>query len=158
MKFANDFDEILSAFAKHEVDFMVVGGYAVNFYGYDRTTSDLDLWINPIEENKQKITAALIELNYLTDGETSVHSLDFSVPSCFRLGEDKNHIDIFTHMVSVKYANAEKEKIPFQTQDDKVIYFISLRDLIANKQQTGRLKDMADVDVLLKIHRFDKKQ
>ncbi len=157
MKFAADFDEILSAFAKHDVDFMVVGGYAVNFYGYDRTTSDLDIWINPAEENKAKITEALVELNYLSIGETPVYTLDFSVPSCFRLGDGQNHVDIFTHMVAVKYADAQVEKIAFQTEGNRIIYFISLKNLIANKKQAGRLKDLADVDELLKIHRFDKK-
>lgn len=157
MKFADDFDEILSAFARHEVDFMVVGGYAVNFYGYDRTTSDLDIWINPVDENKAKITNALVELNYLGKGDTPVFDLDFSIPSCFRLGDDKNHVDIFTHMVAIKYTNAEKEKIPFQISGNKVIFFISLKDLIANKTQAGRMKDLADIDELLKIHRFDKR-
>lgn len=157
MRFASNFDEILSAFAGHGVDFMVVGGYAVNFHGYDRTTSDLDIWLNPIEENKEKITAALIELNYLTESERPVHALDFSVPSCFRLGDDKFHVDIFTHMVGIKYADAEKEKIPFQTEGNTIIYFISLKDLIANKTRAARPQDLADVDVLLRIHKYNKK-
>ena len=59
MQFANNFNEILLAFSNAGVDFMVVGGYAVNFHGYVRTTSDLDIWINPVESNKIKITKAL---------------------------------------------------------------------------------------------------
>ena len=43
MKFADSFNEILVAFAVADVEFLVVGGYAVNFYGYDLTTSDLDI-------------------------------------------------------------------------------------------------------------------
>ncbi len=158
MKFADNFEEILSVFAAYEVEFIVVGGYAVNFYGYDRTTSDLDIWINPIEENKAKLTKALTELGYLAAGESQVNDLDFSVPSCFSLGDGKYKVDVFSHMVAVRYADASKEKVPFQTEGNRTIYFISLKDLVANKNKTGRLKDLADVDVLLKIHRFDKKQ
>jgi hypothetical protein len=54
------------AFSNAGVDFMVVGGYAVNFHGYVRATSDLDIWINPVESNKIKITKALDSIRFFS--------------------------------------------------------------------------------------------
>jgi hypothetical protein len=51
MIFENDFDKTIQCFNKSKVDYMIVGGYAVNFHGYSRSTSDLYIWINPIENN-----------------------------------------------------------------------------------------------------------
>lgn len=156
MKFADNFDEILSAFALAGVEFLVVGGYAVNFYGYDRTTSDLDIWINPVESNKPKITQALVNLGYLAEGDQHVSSLNFSQPSCFRLGDETYVVDIFTHMAGVNFKDAWEEKILFETEGVANIYFISLRHLVINKMLAGRDKDKMDVDALQKIIQLKK--
>ncbi len=47
--------EILELMLKHEVEFMLIGGYAVIYYGYMRTTGDMDLWLKPSNENKFKM-------------------------------------------------------------------------------------------------------
>ncbi|MDB5283094.1 MAG: hypothetical protein JWO06_2169, partial [Bacteroidota bacterium] len=141
MKFADNFNEVLLAFAAAQVEFLVVGGYAVNFYGYDRTTSDLDIWINPVDSNKPKISNALIHLNYISEGDQHVSSLDFSQPCCFRLGDDTHTVDIFTHVVGVNFMEAWAEKVLFQTEGKMNIYFISVHHLIINKMLAGRDKD-----------------
>lgn len=46
MNLAKNFEEILHAFNDSKVDYIIVGGYAVIFHGYGRTTGDLDIWIN----------------------------------------------------------------------------------------------------------------
>lgn len=43
--FLEDHRQVLIELIKHGVDFMLIGGYAVNFYGYSRTTADMDVWI-----------------------------------------------------------------------------------------------------------------
>jgi hypothetical protein len=58
MNLAKNFEEIIHAFAKHDVEFMIVGGYAVIFHGYARTTADLDLFVNPTNSNKEKLIKA----------------------------------------------------------------------------------------------------
>jgi hypothetical protein len=54
-----DFIDILSAFSEEEVEYMVVGGYAMAFHGYVRATGDIDLWIRISEENAQRVWRAL---------------------------------------------------------------------------------------------------
>ncbi len=156
LNFAEDFNEVLSAFAKQQVDFLIVGGYAVNFYGYDRNTGDLDIWINPVEENKQKIYSALISLGYSDDDAKQVLGLDFNGPCCFKLGDDKYPVDIFTHLLGVKYEDAAKEKILFQEEESMNVYFISSKHLVINKMLAGRDKDKIDIDALQRIIKLKK--
>ncbi len=156
MNFDSDFDEVLSAFAKAAVDFMIVGGAAVNFHGFDRNTSDLDLWINPVEENKQKIYSALVSMGYHVQDARFIMDIDFSIPQCIKLGEPPHTMDIMTHMVGLKYEEANALKIPFQTVNDYTVYFIHYSHLVINKMIAGRPKDKIDVEELQKIIQFKK--
>ncbi len=46
--------QILLALAKYEVNFMLIGGYAVIHYGYERTTGDMDIWLQLGNENRDR--------------------------------------------------------------------------------------------------------
>ena len=56
--FHPDFKEFLVAFNKHNVDYLIVGGYAVILHGYVRSTGDLNIWVRKSKANYQKIVAA----------------------------------------------------------------------------------------------------
>lgn len=43
----NLYEETCKFFTDHDVQFVIVGGFAVNFWGYNRSTGDLDFYINP---------------------------------------------------------------------------------------------------------------
>ena len=66
----NVFDDytrsLLIQLNQNKVEYLVVGGYAVNYYGYSRTTGDIDLWIRPDnDKNKKKIIYTFIKINVL---------------------------------------------------------------------------------------------
>jgi hypothetical protein len=62
MNIFNDFHQrFIFELLKHEVDFIVIGGLSVVFHGYIRTTGDMDLWIRPTNENKQKLLPVIAE-------------------------------------------------------------------------------------------------
>lgn len=152
MNFAENFEEVLSAFNKHFVDYMVVGGYAVNFHGYERTTSDLDLWVKSTNDNMQKIYSAIIEMKFPAVAAVQILKFDLSKPFLFHIGEKPNDVEVFNHINNVTYEEAELHKIVFNENENLQVWFISLRDLIVNKMTTGRLQDAADVDILQKIN------
>jgi len=156
MTFDNDFDEVLAAFVKEQVAFLVVGGVAVNFYGFDRSTSDIDIWINPVKENKQKIYAALCSIGYSEQEARFILSLDFSIPQCIKLGEIAHSMDIMTHMVGINFTEADQLKVPFQTVNGYTVYFIHYTHLVINKMIAGRPKDRIDVEELQKIIKLKK--
>ena len=54
-----DFKEFLRLLKEHKVRYLLIGGYAVNYYGYIRTTGDMDIWIARDADNVGKIVAVL---------------------------------------------------------------------------------------------------
>jgi hypothetical protein len=50
---------ILLQLLKYKVDFMLIGGYAVIYHGYGRTTGDMDIWLKPDNENRDKLIPVL---------------------------------------------------------------------------------------------------
>jgi hypothetical protein len=156
MNLAENFEEILSAFSRFEVDFMIVGGYAVIFHGYGRTTGDLDLWVKPSKSNKEKILKAFAFMNYDSDSLSQIENLDFAKPFSFKVGEDLFVVDVLNFISGLKFDDAKSQAIPFQYNPNLLVNFIHLHDLVTNKMSTGRLKDLADVEELQKIHVFQK--
>ena len=59
--FNADFLDFLELLDKHDVDFLLVGGYAVILHGYVRSTGDLDLWINKTSKNYSKLKQAYLD-------------------------------------------------------------------------------------------------
>lgn len=55
MKMSPDFKELLQIFSDENVEYLVVGGYAVIHYGQPRSTKDLDIWLKPSSENRERI-------------------------------------------------------------------------------------------------------
>lgn len=154
MKFAGNFSELLSAFYKHNVDFMIVGGYAVNFHGYERNTSDLDIWVKPTKANLNKIGSAIFELGFDEDSVNTVKGFDCNKPFLFHVGSKPDDIEVFNFVTGVKYEDAEPHRIPFKDEDGLQVYFISVRDLILNKMLAGRTQDKLDVEMLQKIQKL----
>jgi hypothetical protein len=56
-----DFKEFLKLLNARQVEYLLIGGYAVGYYGYPRPTGDMDIWISASPENAKKIVAALQE-------------------------------------------------------------------------------------------------
>src|SRR5260370_614797 len=59
-----DFKEFLRLLNSSEVEYLVIGGYAVNYYGYPRATADMDVWVGIDPGNAQKTAAALLEFGF----------------------------------------------------------------------------------------------
>lgn len=51
----SDFKEFLKLLNENEVEYLLIGGYAVNYYGYVRPTGDMDIWISVNRENAEKV-------------------------------------------------------------------------------------------------------
>jgi hypothetical protein len=135
---------------------MVVGGYAVNFHGYERSTSDLDVWVKPSEENKHALYNALLHLDYPKKALEQILNLDFTKPFLFCIGNKPNDVEIFNSISGISFDEAEPHKIRFNKYDEAPVYFIGLQDLIINKMISGRTKDKLDVEELQKINDFKK--
>ncbi len=89
-----DFRDIICAFQKHGVEFLVVGAHALAAHGIIRATGDLDLWIKSTPENAGRVWRALGEFGAPLD-ELAVE--DFCAPDqVVQFGVPPVRIDILT--------------------------------------------------------------
>jgi hypothetical protein len=151
MRFASNFSEILAAFNKHNVNYMVVGGYAVNFHGYERNTSDLDIWVKPTADNLVIVVSSLRDLGFDEESLNHINGFNPTEPYLFHIGLKPDDIEVFNFVTGVKYEDAEPHKVVFNDADNLTVYFISIRDLLINKMLAGRTQDKLDVEMLQKI-------
>ena len=139
---------LLAAFAAAKVEYAVVGGVAVNAHGYVRATHDLDLFIRPTEENARATFAALLALGVPLEGLEPRDLLDDE--ENLRFGPEEDHIDILASIGEMTFDQVWRNRVETVVEGLPVI-FISKADLIENKLQVGRLRDLADAEELTLI-------
>ena len=140
-----DFRDLFAEFNAREVDYLVVGAYALAVHGYVRATKDLDVWVRPEAENARKVFEALQAYGAPT-GELTAE--DFASPGItFQIGIAPIRIDVLSSIDGVEFATAWENKVGARYGDQDV-FVISRLDLITNKKSAARLQDLADVEAL----------
>lgn len=156
--FQNEHVEILRVLLKNKVKFLVVGGVAVNYYGFSRPTGDLDVWLEPTSESRDLLVATLRELEILEEDLELIQNADFTVPMAFHIGNTPPFIiDFLTKIVGVKWPEAWEMK-SIEKVDGLEIPFIHINHLKQNKMIAGRHKDLEDLKQLLRIEELRKKE
>jgi hypothetical protein len=141
----SDLKEFLRLLSDHHVDYLLIGGYAVSYHGYPRTTADMDIWIETSPTNAQRIIAALQAFGF---GETGIKPDQFLLPDQItRMGVRPLQIEILTTISGLDFAAAYARRV-VDVIDGVPISFICSDDLKTNKRASGRLKDLADLDNL----------
>jgi len=145
-----NYTDMLKCLNNAGVDYILVGGWAVNMYGYIRATVDLDIWILADRANAQRVYAALGEFGAPI---SEVKPEDFAEDGIiFQIGVAPCRIDIITRISGVTYTDATNRTVAKEI-DGIPVKVISIDDLIANKKASGRTKDLADVEVLERIRK-----
>ena len=132
------------------VEFIVVGGYAVIYHGYKRTTGDIDIWLKPTNENRERLIEVLATLDFSDESLHQLSQLDFRETLVFSINEEPEKIDFLTKIANVTYDEADSSKI-ITSVDGMQIPFLHLNHLVLSKFNTGRTKDAADIEELQKI-------
>ena len=122
-----------------DVNYIVVGGIAVNLHGHMRATKDLDILVPRDTENTKRILEALGELPYGMARELDPETVDERPITI--IGDDPR-VDILKSAGSLNYKNARGGVVTI-TIDDVVVPYASLEDLIRSKN-TDRDDDKAD--------------
>jgi len=141
----NEQISLLAAFAAAKVEYAVVGGVAVNAHGYVRATNDLDIFIRPTEDNARAAFNALLALGVPLEGLTPADLLNDE--ENLRFGPEEDHIDILPSIGEMPFDQVWRNRVE-TTVAGLHVPFISKPDLIENKLQIGRLRDLADVEEL----------
>jgi len=137
-----DFRDLLAEFNAHNVEFLVVGAYALAAHGLVRATKDLDVWVRPKLANARRTMAALKAFGApLYDLSVD----DLSQPGLiFQIGVEPIRIDVITRIDGVDFDEAWPERVE-ATFDDQRVYVLARRHLIQNKKAAGRDQDLLDV-------------
>lgn len=129
------------------VEFILIGGYAVNVHGYVRATQDMDIWLKPDNENKEKLMQVLLSMKFDPEGIAFIKQQNFESAFVFHIGEAPNAVDFITKISGVQFYEADSKKILLPL-GDKEVPVLHLHHLILSKTGTGRLKDAADIQTL----------
>jgi hypothetical protein len=155
--FSDDVKNMLSLFNTYSVQYAIVGGDAVIYYGFTRLTGDTDIFYNLEVENVGKLYNALIEFwdGHVPgiDGEK-----DLQVPgTVVQFGVPPNRIDLMNQIEGVSFdevwKNRLNEKIIYKGREIPV-YFIGIDELIKNKKNIDRPKDNEDLKYLLHLKKI----
>ena len=145
MQLSPDFRELLECFDRHEVRYLVVGGWALAAHGVPRLTKDLDLWVWPDDGNADAVVRALEEFGF---AELGLARDDFISPDVVvQLGYPPNRVDLITTPSGVDFQQCWADRLSL-TLDGLEVPFIGLEGLKANKRASGRAQDVVDVQVL----------
>lgn len=150
---------VCGALVKHQVDFMIVGGFAVNYYGHRRISSisfhkpqlkaDFDFWYKPSLLNFQRVLKALEDLDITT---TDLNKIVFDPKRTFLKIPNKDyHIDFLPEISGLgAYAESKKNANTIKLGDVHVL-IIGYNDLILSKLAINRKIDQEDIKALEKI-------
>lgn len=140
-----DFSDFLKALELAGVQYMLVGGYAVIFHGYNRTTGNLDIWVNPNTDNYEKLKKAFGIFGMSLFDMIPEKFLDSENYDVFTFGRPPVCIEILTRVKGLDFKNAYNNST-IRNFDGNEVRIIDVRDLIAAKKAANRPKDLDDLE------------
>ena len=141
-----DYKEMLQILQNQDVDFILVGAYALAAQGYPRSTLDIDIWVDPTRENSMKVFKALSEFGAPLE-EIGPNSFE-QKGIMFQIGVAPCRIDIITEISGDIDFQSARNRAKQVKIEDISLNILSIEDLIKNKEATGRPKDIEDANRL----------
>jgi hypothetical protein len=143
----SDFLDLLDAFLKQDVRFLIVGAHAVGAHGAPRATGDMDVWVQPERANAERVWAALDKFGApLLDHGLTLEDLHRE-GTVYQMGLPPFRIDVLTAISGCSFEEAWAGRLE-QSLDGRPIPFLGLEDLLRNKRAAGRTKDLLDIELL----------
>lgn len=155
-------DEEFLAFVEflqqYHVKYMLIGGMAMNYHGVVRSTQDMDIWLEPTNQNRDKFCEVLLKLGYQEDEIVDISNYDFSQPfvSSVWLNETLK-VDCLTRVhYKLDFHVLQERALQWEIKKEVFIQVVNSNDLREMKVLSRRAKDLYDVarlDELAKIKR-----
>jgi hypothetical protein len=143
---------IWNSFFQNKVRYLTIGGFAVNIYGYNRNTGDIDIYLDDTLENRINLRKALKSID-LGDFET-IETMQF-IPGWtdFTLSYGLR-LDIMTAVKGLEDKSFDSllNDATVLMIKETPVYFIDYDNLIIAKKATNRPKDILDIEELEKLN------
>jgi len=133
----------MASFEKNDVEYVVIGGIAINLHGFSRNTEDIDLFVNPNEDNIKKLQASLFE----TFKDNDIYEITLEelkkYPVIRYISEESTTIDVITKLGDrFDFSDIEYD---IKIIDGIKIKFANLKTLYMLKEKTYREIDQLDL-------------
>ena len=143
------YEDTCKIFTENQVEFIVIGGFAVNYWGYNRSTGDMDFFVNPNLKNLERLFKALDKLGFVMDHESKDA---IRRGELIHFSEDHQVIELLFKINLEKSFSDLIHNASFSRFGDTKIPFIGLEELIDEKTKSKREKDLQDIYQLKKIN------
>jgi hypothetical protein len=140
-----DLREFLRLLNDRHVEYLLIGGYAVSYHGYVRSTVDMDIWIAMNRENAQKMVEVLQAFGFGTSHPST--DLFMHPNQVTRMGRAPVRIEILTRVSGLDFPEAYAGR-DVALIDEIPVSVISRKHLEVNTRASGRAKDLADLENL----------
>jgi Nucleotidyl transferase of unknown function (DUF2204) len=142
---------LLKAFENNNVDYLIVGGFAANYHGYNRATSDIDLWLKDTAENRINLINSLDELGYGRFNE--LMTVPFIAGYCEILLDNGIYVDFMNSILGFKEIDFDNcfRRANVSMINSIQVRFIHFNDLLHSKLSSDKPKDIQDAIELKRI-------
>lgn len=145
MEIQGDFSELLELLNANQVEYLIVGGFALALYGSPRFTGDIDILVKPDFENATRIVKVLNDFGF---GAIGLNVDDFTNPdNVVQLGYPPIRIDFLTSLTGVSIDEAFSGQLRGKLGNVEVSY-IGREQFMKNKRALGRAQDFADLEAI----------
>jgi hypothetical protein len=144
-----DMRDFLALLQKHSVDFIIIGAFALARFGIPRGTGDLDIFLNPTEENASKVIEVLREFGL---SSLQLTTQDILSGDIIQLGFPPARIDLLTRLTGVTTDEILKSRVPGKLGPFSVD-FLGKEIFLKNKMAVGRTKDLADIEAIRSLEK-----
>ena len=144
MNLEPDFSDFIEALKQNNVEFVIVGAFALGHHGAPRATGDFDVWVRPRKPNAAATIKALADFGFPT---IAVKPEDILSGKVIQLGVAPVRIDILSDLSGVTADEIWNLKVSGRL-GPHTVYFIGRETFVKNKRAAGRDKDRADLTAL----------
>ena len=139
------YKELLQLLNESQVEYLIVGGFAVMKYGEPRYTKDLDVWVRNSSQNAARVVAALKKFGAPLDHDGVTADTFTEKQVVYQIGVAPVRIDILTEITGVEFPEAWAKRVA-STFFGVPVHFISRDDLLTNKRALGRSSDLNELN------------
>src|SRR3972149_6150739 len=140
-----DFKDFLRLLSEEQVEYLLVGGYAVGFHGYPRAAKNLEIWVAINSENAARLVRVFQRFGFSSKSVSPDSFLNEK--KVIEIGIEPVRIDVIMSISGISFSECFAQRVNFLYEGIN-INLINLEHLKINKRATGRLRDLADVEEL----------